>query len=60
MLNKGAVRVFDNEQMNPYLYIEQGQETSWLGYDDMESLTHKVKYTLIVNVLSNISQMLSF
>ena len=39
MLNKGATRVWETQQLNPYLYTADGV---WLGYDDKESLGHKV------------------
>lgn len=48
MLNSGGVRVWDDEHKVPYLY--KGDQ--WVGYDDIQSLTLKVRisYLSIENV----------
>ncbi|XP_078575405.1 putative chitinase 10 [Branchiostoma floridae x Branchiostoma japonicum] len=40
MLSRGATRVFDEEQKGTYAYLGN----QWVGYDDEESLTHKVNW----------------
>ncbi|KAI8494279.1 Endochitinase 1 [Branchiostoma belcheri] len=40
MLSRGATRVFDREQKGTYAYLGN----QWVGYDDVESLTHKVNW----------------
>ncbi|XP_076358998.1 chitinase-like protein 4 [Tachypleus tridentatus] len=39
-VKNGAVRVFDKESQVPYAY----QNRTWVGYDDLESITAKVKW----------------
>jgi chitinase len=42
MKKPGAVTIFDHEHRTPYTYVGD----QWVGYDNVQSLTEKVKYVI--------------
>jgi len=45
-LQNGGIRVWDDEHKAPYAYFpaQYGGGTEWIGYDDVESIAHKVQW----------------